>query len=316
MRLLQRPKVATCARFRKTRLLIVGCGDVGLRVANHLNGRLRLFGTTRSSTKKANISANNAQPLVLDLTNPMAVLRAARLSTRIIMLAPPPNLGPSDPHSKQLLHAICKVHAQRKITGALPAKPRVVYVSTTGVYGDTGGVLIDETAPLNPTTDRAKRRVSGENFWRVAARKNQITITVLRAPGIYALERLPIDRLKAQTPALIDTEDVYTNHIHADDLARLCIRSALLADGKLAHRVFNAVDQSHLKMGDYFDLVANHFSLARPPRLPREQLALQVSTMMLSFMSESRNINGERVLRDFAMQLRYRTVASFLQSLK
>ena len=318
MRLLQRPKVptnaiGTSARFRKTRVLIVGCGDVGVRAASLLKGRLRPFGTTRSSAKQANITACGAQALLVDLCDRVAVLRAAHLATRIIMLAPPPNHGNSDPHSAQLLNALNKAHARRAKTRVATVKPRVVYVSTTGVYGGTKGALIDETASLNPSTDRAKRRVSGETIWRSAARRNQIALNVLRAPGIYALERLPIERLKAKTPALIDVEDVYTNHIHADDLARLCIRGALLSSGKLAHRVFNAVDQSYLKMGDYFDLVANHFSLAKPPRLPREQLAQQVSPMMLSFMSESRKINGKRVLKEFALKLRYPTVASFLQ---
>ena len=321
MRLLRRPKAttnaaSTNARFRKTRLLIVGCGDVGLRAAGLLNGRLRLFGTTRSTAKQADINAKRARALILDLSDPAAILRVVRLSNRIIMLAPPPNQGADDPHSKKLLNALRKVRAQRAKNRLALVKPRVVYVSTTGVYGGTNGALIDETAILNPTTDRAKRRVTAESIWRGAARRDQITLNVLRAPGIYALERLPIERLKANTPALIDAQDVYTNHIHADDLARLCIRGVLLPDGKLAHRVFNTVDQSHLKMGDYFDLVANHFALACPPRLPRAQLALQVSPMMLSFMSESRKIIGRRILKEFAMKLRFPTVASFLQSLK
>ena len=308
--------VTTSARFRKTRVLIVGCGDVGLRAAGLLNGRLRLFGTTRSSAKQGNITACGAQALVVDLCDPVAISRVAHLCTRIIMLAPPPNQGAGDPHSAQLLRAINKVHALRTKARIAIVKPRVVYVSTTGVYGGANGALIDETAPVNPSTDRAKRRVSGETIWRTAARRNQIALNVLRAPGIYALERLPIERLKAHTPALLDAQDVYTNHIHADDLARLCIRAALLSGAKLAHRVFNAVDDSHLKMGDYFDLVANHFSLAHPPRLPREQLALRVSPMMLSFMSESRKIIGKRVLKEFDIKLRYPTVASFLQSIK
>ena len=254
--------------------------------------------------------------MIVDLSDPTSVLRAVGLGTRIVMLAPPPTSGANDPHSKNLLNALGKARAKRVRNRWTVAKPRLVYVSTTGVYGGTNGELIDETAAINPSTDRAKRRVSAESIWRTAARCNQIALNVLRAPGIYALERLPIDRLKANTPALIDEEDVYTNHIHADDLARLCIRGALLPSGKHAHRVFNAVDRSHLKMGDYFDLVAKHFSLNRPPRLPREQLALQVSPMMLSFMSESRIIAGERLLREFAISLRYPTVATFLQSIK
>ena len=314
MRLFQRPKTGTSQRFRTTRLLIVGCGDVGLRTAALLKGRLRLFGTTRSEHKQPAITALKAQALLVDLSDPVSVLRAARLSSRIIMLAPPPNQGSGDPHSKGLLDALKKAKAQLARQRFAAKKLRIIYVSTTGVYGGVNGALINESAPLNPSTDRAKRRVCAETVWRNAARKNQVALNILRAPGIYALERLPLERLQARTPALIDADDVFTNHIHADDLARFCLRGALLPAAKLAHRVFNCVDASHLKMGEYFDAVADHFSLQRAPRLPRAELTLKVSPMMLSFMSESRKIIGTRLIDEYKMTLRYPAVADFLST--
>jgi nucleoside-diphosphate-sugar epimerase len=171
------------------------------------------------------------------------------------------------------------------------------------VYGDHGGTVIDETARLKPANERAVRRIDAENIMRAAG------ACVLRVPGIYAHDRLPLERLRAGTPALRDEDDVYTNHIHADDLARISL--AALFKGQLG-RVYNAVDDSQMKMGEYFDLVADHFGLPRPPRLPREQLKAAVSPMMYSFMTESRRLRNARLKRELGLRLRWPVVASAL----
>jgi nucleoside-diphosphate-sugar epimerase len=185
-----------------------------------------------------------------------------------------------------------------------------VYVSTTGVYGDCGGALIDETQPPRPRSPRACRRLDAENCLRRWGRARQVCVLLLRAPGIYCAaqdraggrERLPRARLEAGLPVLLPAEDVYSNHIHADDLARACCR-ALFWGG--AGRSFNVVDASDLRMGDYFDAVADYLRLPRPPRVARAVLQQRLSPAQLSFMQESRRIGNDRLTRELRLRLRY-----------
>jgi nucleoside-diphosphate-sugar epimerase len=127
-------------------------------------------------------------------------------------------------------------------------------------------------------------------------------VSILRAPGIYAADRLPLERLRQGTPALAPQDDVYTNHIHADDLAHLALLALLRGR---SGRAYNASDDTHMKMGEYFDLVADAFGLPRAPRLPRAELEQAVSPMLLSFMSESRRLDNRRIRRELKARLRH-----------
>ncbi len=182
---------------------------------------------------------------------------------------------------------------------------RLIYVSTTGVYGDCGGEIIDETRRLQPESSRAQRRVDAERCLRAWGRHNGVSVSILRAPGIYAADRLPLERLEKGLPALSTADDVYTNHIHAEDLAAACI--AALRHGR-ANRAYNVVDDSDLKMADYFDRVADAFALARPPRLSRDEAARQLSPVQMSFLRESRRIGNRRLKEEFKLRLAYPTV--------
>ena len=183
----------------------------------------------------------------------------------------------------------------------------MVYVSTTGVYGDCAGALIDETRPVAPHNARARRRVDAEGVLRQWARRTGSTVAILRVPGIYARDRLPLKRIEQGTPALLASDDVFTNHIHADDLAH-AIACALYKG--LPGRTYNAVDDTQMKMADYFDTVADAFGLPRPPRVARAQLAAAVSPMLLSFMSESRRLRNTRLKRELGLRLRYPDVGA------
>jgi nucleoside-diphosphate-sugar epimerase len=277
-------------RFGAPRLLIVGCGDVGLRIVARLRARYRIVALTSSPQRRAQLRAASALPIVGDLEDRASLSRIAAFGARVIHLAPPPNHGTRDPRTRHLL-------------ATLRERNRLVYISTTGVYGDRAGAWIDETARIAPVNERALRRLDAEHIVRGAG------ACVLRVPGIYAHDRLPLDRLRAGTPALTADDDVHTNHIHADDLARIAI--AALHRGSKA-RVYNAVDDSQLKMGEYFDLVADRCGLPRPPRLPRDELRRAVSPMMYSFMSESRRLRSDRLKRELKVKLRWPTVAEAL----
>ena len=156
-----------------------------------------------------------------------------------------------------------------------------------------------------------QRRVDPERALRLWGPAHGIAVTILRVPGIYAANRLPLERLQSQTPALLPEEDAYSNHIHSDDLARLVC--AAVYHGK-PQRVINACDGNETKMGDYFDEVADAFGLARAPRMPANQLQEIVSPMLWSFMRESRRVTNTR-LSELKTPLRYPSVADFLKTI-
>jgi len=282
-------------RLGRPSLLIVGCGDVGGRIVARLAGRFRIVALTSSPARVAQLRAAGVTPIVGNLDARASLARLAGFRARVVHLAPPPeNDARRDARTRALLAALRHPPA------------RLVYVSTTGVYGDRAGAIVDETTPAAPASERAWRRLDAERAVRAAHG------SVLRAPGIYAHDRLPLARLRSGAPALAADDDVFSNHIHAEDLARICI-AALFRGGR--GRVYNTVDRSRLKMGEYFDLVADRCGLARPPRLPRAQLRAAVSPMMYSFMSESRRITGERVARELKLRLAWPTVADTLAGL-
>ena len=287
------------SNFNLPRLLIVGCGDVGKRLLPLLVGRFRVFATTSSPDRCAELRALGAVPIVADLDQPASLRRLAGLAHTIVHLAPPPGDGALDRRT-------------RNLTAILPEQARMVYVSTTGVYGDCGGALFDESRPVAPRNPRATRRVDAEGVLRRWAVRSNSTLAILRVPGIYGAGRLPRKRLEQGTAALIASDDVYTNHIHADDLAAIIARALWFG---MPNRLYHAVDDSHMKMADYFDAVADALGLARPPRLPRAQLQQVVTPALLSFMSESRRLSNRRIKNELGVRLRYPTVAALLQTL-
>jgi nucleoside-diphosphate-sugar epimerase len=289
--------------FRQPRLLIVGCGDVGERVLRQLGGRWRVLVLTSSAARVEALRARGTRALVGDLDQAASLGRLAALAPRVLHLAPPPGQGVDDPRTGALLRALGRGGVVR----------RIVYGSTTGVYGDCGGARFDETRAVAPATDRARRRVAAEQRLRWFGRAFGVNVSLLRIPGIYALDRAggdPRERVARGTPVLRPEDDVHTNHIHADDLARICI--AALHRAKPL-RVLHACDDTELLMGDYFDLVADLHGLPRPPRITRNEARERLSPMGLSFMSESRRLINHRLKAELRAALRYPTVREGLK---
>jgi len=283
-------------------LLIVGCGDIGVRVARLVATRWRVLALTSSPGRVGALRAAGTRPLRGDLDDPASLARLAGLADAVLHLAPPAPAGASDLRTAHLVAALARSQRLR----------RIVYASTTGVYGDRGGAPTSETAPARPASERARRRLDAEERVRRFGRARRAVVSVLRVPGIYALDRPggdPRERVVRGTPVLIPADDVYTGHIHADDLARACV--AALHHGR-PQRVVNVVDDSDLRMGDYFDLVADRFALARPPRLARSEAAAQLSPMQMSFLAESRRLVNTRLKRELRLVLRYPRVADGL----
>lgn len=238
-----------------------------------------------------------------NLDVPATLRRLAGIATRVIHLAPPPAEGWADPRTQALL----RVLRLRSVPISL------VYGSTSGVYGDCAGALVNETRAVHADTPRAYRRMNAERQARFFGRAAHVCTSILRIPGIYAPDRergTPMARLLKGTPVLQEQDDVYTNHIHADDLARAC--AASLWRGK-PQRLYNINDDTHLKMGDYFDLAADLYQLSRPPRVARSSAKEQLPLMLLSFMSESRRMNNHRMKKELRLKLRFETVAQGLR---
>jgi nucleoside-diphosphate-sugar epimerase len=272
------------------RLLIVGAGDVARRALPALAARYDALALVRAPGPAGVRLATG------DLDRPETLAPLAGAADLVLHLAPPDESRDGDARTRNLIAAL---------SGARMLPRRFVYISTSGVYGDCAGARVDESRPVNPQSARAARRVDAERAVTAWGESAGIETVVLRVPGIYAADRLPLERLRRGTPVLRAEDDVYTNHVHADDLAAICAR-ALERDAPPG--IYNASDDSELKMGDWFDLVADRFGLARPPRVSRTEAERAIPPMLLSFMSESRRLVNRRLKDALGIRLRYPTV--------
>jgi len=257
------------------RLLIAGFGDIARRALPRLAARFEIVSISRRSG--------------FDLDRPETL--AIEGADALLHLAPPPTNGEGDSRTANLLGALERGRI-------LPA--RVVYVSTSGVYGDCGGERVDESRPIAPATPRARRRADAERQLTAWCSEKHISLVVLRVPGIYAADRLPLERLRRGGPVRRAEDDVYTSHIHADDLAAI---AALSLEPGARAGVYNAADDTEMKMGDWLDLVADFSGL---PRLPRAQI-------VEGFVTESRRLENQRLKSVLGFTLRYRTVEEGLR---
>ncbi|SEA81076.1 SDR family oxidoreductase [Variovorax sp. YR216] len=301
------PLGAKPSRFRRERVLVVGCGDVGLRVVGLLRGRVNVLASTSSPPRVPALRQVGARPIVADLDDPTSLRRLSGIATRVLHLAPPPRVEGGEWWRDARTQALVQAMRLRSMPLSF------VYGSTSGVYGDCGGARVAETRAVRADTPRAHRRVDAERSVRWLGRAG-VSVRILRIPGIYAPDReggTPRERLQRGTPVLRAEDDVYTNHIHADDLARVCL-ATLWRGGP--QRVFNVSDDSEIKMGDYVELAARLYGMPPPPRIAREEAQAQLPLSLLSFMGESRRLDNTRLKRELRIRLRYPTVESGLVS--
>ena len=293
---------------------MVGAGDIGRRVIRELGNQVNISAMTSTPARRAGLRRIGARPVLADLDKPTSLKRLPRDWDALLHCAPPPAHGARDTRTRNILRAFARSrktdHKRSSLTCApspsRSARPQrtVIYLSTSGVYGDCGGARISESQPLRPRNARAVRRVDAERALLRQARRGAFRLVILRVPGIYSESRLPLARLRAGTPALTAADDVYTNHIHAADLTALAVAALkrLRRRVRLQVRIYNASDGREIRMGDYFDLVADTFGLARPPRLPRAAIVQAVSPALLSFMSESRRLDNSRLRRELPIR--------------
>jgi len=246
-------------------------------------------------TWDAGLRAQGVRQIRGDLDQPATLRRLAGIAQAVLHSAPPPAVGENDPRTRRLLAVLASAQS-------LPR--RLVYISTSGVYGNRRGARVAETCPPAATTGRARRRVAAERLLRAAGRRG-LRVSILRAPGIYAADRLPLERLRRGDPVLLRDEDAFTNHIHAEDLAAACC--CALERGR-PNRIYNISDDSELRMGDWFDKLADAFHLPRPPRISRMEAEQRLPPLLLTFMNESRRLDNTRMKRELKLKLRYASV--------
>ena len=277
------------------RLLIIGCGDVVRRALPRLLRRYRVYALVRRLDPE--LRRLGITQILGDLDQPASLKRLAGLADVLLHSAPPADTDvAADTRTQHLLAAL-------QTGKSLPR--RIVYISTSGVYGNCDGAEIDETRAVHPESARAARRVAAETLLREFGRQTRAKVSILRAPGIYAADRLPLERVRRGDPVLNADEDSYSNHIHADDLAHAVVLA--LTHGR-SNRAYNASDDSAMKMGDWFTRLANAFDLPPPPRVDRATAEQQLSPALLSFLRESRRLSNERIKQELGLKLAYPTV--------
>lgn len=277
------------------RALIVGCGYLGQRLARVLNSDFALYGIVRSTTTVRVLRGLKIQPIVLDLdaVTHQDISPTWYENSLLFYFAPPPLDGESDTRLHRFLNA-------------LTSRPLVlVYVSTTGVYGDLRGATADETTAINPQTHRARRRASAEEITRVWCHEHAVRRVVLRVPAIYGPRRLPLARLRGGDPIIAENESPIINRIHVDDLVQAC---AAVASNDNARGIYNVTDGNAMTMTAYLKCVAKLANIPLPPTISMEEAHLTLDTAMLSYLDESRRISNERMINELGVKLKYANV--------
>jgi nucleoside-diphosphate-sugar epimerase len=273
------------------RIFIVGCGKVGRLIARrYLDQGRPVAALARSESAAGELESRGIPAVRGDLDDP-ASLTALSLDGYLIQyLAPPPGDGVLDTRMANLLAAL----------GGRPR--RIVYVSTSGVYGDCGGDWVGEDAPPNPQTDRARRRLDAENRLQDWGRQAGVAMIILRVGGIYGPGRLPEARLRGRAPILAEDQCGYTNRIHVEDLVSICLAAG---ESTRESRIYNVSDGRPGTMSGYFKAVARRLGLPQPEEIPMEEARERLSPELMSYLLESRRMDTRRLREELGVDLRY-----------
>lgn len=273
-------------------MLIIGCGDVGRCVARrYLGSGNAVTGIVRSEASADSLKQQGIQAIRVDLDqDPLPSLPSR--DERVFYFAPPPARGAADPRVARMVEAFHRDGPPR----------RLVYISTTGVYGDCRGEWVDEKRPVNPGVDRARRRLDAEIRFQEWSRVSGAELVILRVAGIYGPDRLPLARIRQGLPLVRAKEAPFTNRIHEYDLAQVCMASM---ERPVAGEIFNVSDGHPGAMADYFDAIADLAGLPRPPKIPLAGAEQHLSAGMLSYMRESRRLDNRKMLERLTIELRY-----------
>jgi len=285
-----------------TEVLIVGCGDIGIRVAGLERSAGRsVAGVARSEESAQRLRAAAIEPIRADLDVPSSLAGLPLNDAVVYYFAPPPGKGVTDPRMQAFVSVL--------VPPNLPA--RVILISTTGVYGDCRGEWVTEEQPPNPQADRARRRLAAETALRRWSDTSDVPVVILRVPGIYGPGRLPEERLRDGEPVLREEESPFSNRIHAEDLARVCVAAAR---SRRPSVVYNCSDGHPTTMTDFFYRVADRLGIPRPPAIPLDEARRRLGEGMLSYLAESKRIDNRRMREELGVELLYPDLAAGLRS--
>lgn len=283
--------------------LIIGCGDIGVRVGGRLKPQgYGVSAVVRSGESSTRLRTRGFDTTISNLDQPHPELTLCDGNTLIFYFAPPPSSGDTDPRMKNFLGTLSNHSIQ-------PAG--ILYISTTAVYGERDGNWVDEATPTHPIAARGKRRLDAESQLREYHRHQQVPVTILRVAAIYSANRLPLKQIEARTPILKLEEAPYSNRIHADDLAEICIAAAQFNRDRAL--IFNVSDGNPGSISQYYQQVAQRFDLPSPPLISLQEAEQQLSPGMLSYLRESKRIDNRRMLDTLRVSLRYPTLEEGLR---
>lgn len=293
-----------------SRVFIVGCGDIGTRVAQLWQARgVTVSGLVRSTANRRRLEAKGITAVPGDLDDARSLITLPAHNALIYYFAPPPSPGSSghplprggsaDPRMEHFLGAVPPDRLPNKI----------VYLSTSGVYGDHQGGWVNEDTPPHPQTPRAQARIKAETALLDWGQIKKIPVVILRVGGIYGPGRLPIEHIKQGQPVVRREEAPYTNRIHADDLARVCVAAA---ERGIDRGIYNVCDGEYSTMSDYFNAVADRLGLPRPPQISLAEAQRTLSPEMLSYLNESRRMDNRRICEELGVTLLYPTLEAGL----
>jgi len=280
-------------------MLIIGCGYIGERVARRLQEEGEpVAGVVRSQAAAEHIGSLGIPVIRCDLDSE-SLPAGSTEGQQLFYFAPPPSEGKEDTRMAGFLDALVNTGQPQ----------RIVYISTTGVYGDCQGEWVDETREANPQVDRARRRLHAEQLLRSWVERTGGELVILRVAGIYGPGKLPLARLRKKTPMVAESDAPWTNRIHADDLVEICL-AAMQRGGH--GEVFNVSDGEPGNMTDYFNRVADMMDLPRPPVISLAQAREELSPGLLSYLGESRRLDNTKLVRELGVTLRYPDLSSGL----
>ena len=262
--------------------IILGCGQVGRQLCAQLsNTNNDFYCVVKTQSSIDWLKSLNYQAIAFDLDTKQDLPANIRLAGNDIYYFVPPSSSDLTDHRIDYFLSLCKTKLPR----------RIVYISTSGVYGDCGGEWVNENYPVSPTTDRAKRRAYAEQSLINFCLESGCEYNILRVGGIYGPERLPIERLKSIT-VICPEEAPFSNRIHVSDLAAVCLAAM---QSEIHGEIFNVADGHPTSMTDYFYQLADMANIPRPPCVPLALAGEKLSPGMLSFIKESRRLSIEKM---------------------
>ena len=184
------------------------------------------------------------------------------------------------------------------------------YLSTVGVYGDTGGRSVDENAPLLPTQERSRFRALAENRWQNLCALGELPLHVFRLAGIYGPGRSVFDKVRDGTAQRIIKPDHLFSRIHVDDIVKVLLASMNHPD---PGAIYNVADDEPAAPSDVAELAAKLLGKTPPTAVTFEEASANMSDMARTFWADNRRINNQRIKEELGIELSY---PSFREGLK